>query len=85
MGLVPMLGELGPGAIVYQDGLAKLLGKHPVSVKRAVDRGELPHPIKLLGRFAWTAGVLVKFLERRQEEAAKEAERQARRLEDLRP
>lgn len=77
--LVPELGELGPGALVTEAGLARLLHRHPSAIKRAVQRGELPPPIRLLGAPAWTCGAVVRHLEARLEAAAKEAERLARR------
>jgi hypothetical protein len=85
LGIVPELGAYGPGAIITESGLAKLLKRHPVSIKRAVQRGELPPPVRLCGGPAWTVGTLVSFMEKRLEAAAKEAERQAHKVESLRP
>lgn len=84
-GIIALLGELGPGAILFEEGLARLFDRHPVSIKRAVERGELPPPVKLLGQPAWTAGALVRHIEGRLEEAAKEAERLAQRIAKLSP
>jgi hypothetical protein len=64
-----------------EQGLAVLFGRHESSVKRAVERGELPQPVRLFGQNAWTAGVLVKHLEARLEQAAREADQKA---EDMR-
>ena len=66
------LGELGAGAVVSVHALARMFGKHPESVRRAVRRGELPPPIRLFGHDQWTVGYLVGFLDRRQEEAETE-------------
>jgi hypothetical protein len=84
-GIVRELGELGSGAVITESGLAKLMRRHPVSIKRAVERGELPPPIRLLGGPAWTVGVIVRHLEARLEQAAKEAERIARKISQLSP
>jgi hypothetical protein len=82
-GVVRELGELGPSAIITEDGLARLFGRHISSVKRAVQRGELPPPTRLFGGNAWTVGVLIRHIETRLEDAAKEAARETRRLGNL--
>jgi hypothetical protein len=84
-GIVRELGDLGSGAIITEAGLARLLHRHPASIKRAVERGELPHPTRLLGGPVWTAGSIVRHLEARLAEAAKEAERMARRIAAVTP
>ena len=83
--IVSELGELGDGAIISESALAKLLKRHSVSIKRAVLRGELPQPIRLLGQPVWTVGSIVKYLEKRLEAAANEAELQRKKIEQLRP
>lgn len=55
-GVVPELGELGEGAVITEAGLARMLKRHQVTLKRAVQRGELPPPVRLLGGPVWTAG-----------------------------
>ena len=84
-GIIATLGELKPGAIITEQGAAHLFGRHMTSVKRAVERGELPPPCRLFGGNAWTAGALVRHIEGRLEEAAKEAERTARKIAVLSP
>lgn len=84
-GIVRELGELGPGAVIFEDGLASLLNRHPASIKRAVERGELPRPARLLGKPAWTAGAIIKHLETRQENAAKEQANLDRKIKKLQP
>lgn len=83
--IVAELGRLPEGAIISESALARLLSRHPVSIKRAVSRGELPQPIRLLGQSVWTVGVIVKFLEKRLEDAARDAERAQVRLGQLKP
>ena len=83
-GIVKELGELGPGAIITEEGLANLFERHKSSVKRAVKRGELPPPTKLFGGPVWTAGILIQYLEKRLNQAAKEAEKLARKKRQLR-
>ncbi|MBI2503263.1 MAG: hypothetical protein HYW07_08515 [Candidatus Latescibacteria bacterium] len=84
-GIIAALGELGPGAIITEGGMAHLFKRHPASIKRAVLRGELPPPTRLLGSSAWTVGAVVRHIEKRLETAAREAERMARKLARLSP
>ena len=59
------LGMLSDGTIVSESALARMFGKHPVSIKRAVERGELPPPTKLMGKPVWTAGSIRRHIEER--------------------
>lgn len=70
-------------SIVTEKGLADLLHKHVVSIKRAVRRGELPRPVKLFGQNCWTAQALRDHLAKRLEQARREAERTERRISSL--
>jgi len=84
-GIVAALGELGDGAVIFEDGLARLFERHPASIRRAVDRGELPRPVRLLGRPAWTAGTIRRHFEARLQAAEGEAEKTRERITRLRP
>ena len=84
-GIVAMLGELKPGSIVTEEGVANLFHRHASSVKRAVQRGELPPPTRIFGQQAWTAGAIVRHIEGRLEESARERKRMDLRLEKLSP
>jgi hypothetical protein len=84
-GVIAQLGELKPSAVITEEGIANLFHRHVTSVKRAVDRSELPPPMRLFGSNAWTAGVLVAHFEARQAEAAKESDRMASRIAHLSP
>jgi hypothetical protein len=65
-GVYPELGGLPPGTLVTEDGLAHLLGRAcRETIKRAVDRGELPRPVRLMGRNTWTAGAIVRHMDAR--------------------
>lgn len=85
LGVIALLGELQPGAILTEVGVARLFHRHVASVKRAVLRGELPPPCRLFGSNVWTAGALVQHIEQRLEAAAKEANRMAQKLARLSP
>ena len=79
-GVIAELGQLGSSAVITEEGVARLFGRHVASVKRAIQRGELPPPTRLFGRGTWTVGVLVGHIEKRLEQAAKEAKREASRI-----
>ncbi len=83
--IVAELGELGRGALVTETGLARMLNRHPASIKRAIDRDELPRPTRLMGKPCWTAGKIIEHLEARQETAAREAAEIDRKVQQLRP
>ena len=74
-GIVRELGELGPGAIVTLAGLARMLDCCETTIRRAVDREEIPPPTRLLGGQVWTAGAIVRHIEARLEREAREAAR----------
>lgn len=62
------IGKIPTGSIVYEDGLALMFGKNcRETIKRAVERGELPPPVKLMGRNCWTAGRIICYIEQRLE------------------
>ena len=70
--MIAFLGELGPGALITEEGMSNLFDRNPTSVKRAVERGELPPPCRLFGSNAWTARSVIDHIENRLAEAAKE-------------
>ena len=82
-GVMQELGKLPAGAIVSEAALAGMLRRHPCSIRRAVRRGELPPPVRLCGHPAWTAGHLVRYVENRLADAAREAEQEKRRISRL--
>lgn len=84
-GIIGAIGELEPGTIITEAGLAKLFGRHLTSVKRAVDRGELPEPVKLFGQRSWTVRVLIEHHETRLGKAQKIADKENRRIAELSP
>ncbi len=84
-GVCAKIGALPPGALVTEKGLATMMGKSAKSIRRAVARGELPPPVRLMGQLSWTAGAIVRHIEKRLEVAAREAERESLRIEGFRP
>lgn len=66
-GIISRLAELPAGALVTERGLCEIFGKCSASIKAAVDRGELPRPVKLMGKPTWTAGNIIAHHEHRLE------------------
>jgi len=83
-GIIQELGTLPPKSIINEEALARILQRHPATVKRAVARGELPPPIRFLGAPAWTVEVILRHLDKLLEVAAKEAEEKFRKFPELR-
>ena len=84
-GIIATFGELKPGAVITEEGVAFLFKRHVTSIKRAVQRGELPPPCRMFGGNVWTAGALVRHIEDRLQQAAKEMETLAEKVKRLSP
>jgi hypothetical protein len=69
------LGAAGDNTIISLNDLAQIFHRHPESIKRAIERGELPPPVKFLGVRAWTVKVIVQHIEARLAEAEQEREK----------
>jgi integrase len=82
LGIITVLGELKPAAIITEEGVARLFNRHVASVKRAVQRGELPPSTRLFGQNVWTVGTLIRHIESRLDLAAKDVEDILPRAED---
>jgi hypothetical protein len=83
LGIIAVLGELKPAAIITEEGVASLFNRHVASVKRAVQHRELPPPTRLCGQNVWTIGALIRHVERRLDRAAKDVERTAKNIATL--
>ncbi len=84
-GIIRTIGDLPPGALIRKDELARMFNRDPVSIDRAVGRGELPPPTRLLGRPVWMAGSIVRHLQSRLEAAARERREQEEKLVQMQP
>lgn len=84
-GVVTELGAIPSGSLVTEKGLAEMLGRSQDSIKGAVRRGELPAPVRMFGKPTWTAGAIVQHIERRLEEAARDAQRTIERISKYGP
>ena len=68
------IASLKPGTMITEAELAAIVGKCTASIKRAVERGELPPPVHFCGVPAWTVDALVRHLDANLEEAKRESE-----------
>ena len=80
MGIIRELGDLPAEAVVSEQALAKIFDRHRVSIKRAVERGELPPSIRLFGEPVWTVKALRDHLTNRLDAARKESEQLQKRI-----
>ena len=84
-GIIRELGDLPDGAVITEQGVAKIFDRHKMSVKRAVERGELPPSIKLFGEPVWTVKALLEHLTKRLDEARKESDQFQKKINELSP
>jgi hypothetical protein len=73
-GIIRELGDIPAGTVISEQGLAKIFDRHKVSIKRAVERGELPPSIRLFGEPIWTVRAIQEHLAKRLDQARKDAE-----------
>jgi len=79
-GIVTALAELPPNAHLDSEALGQILGRCRKSVQRAVRRGELPPPVKFMGKHVWLAKAILAHMEARQDAVVDQAERRTVRL-----
>jgi hypothetical protein len=84
-GIVTELGEMPGRSVIYEEGVAALFDRCETTVKRAVERGELPPPVRLFGSNAWTADALLAHIEARLERAALERKQIDAKIKTLSP
>ena len=80
MGIITELGDLPADAVISEQALAKMFDRHRVSIKRAVERGELPPSIRLFGEPVWTVKALREHLTKRLDAAKKESEQLQKKI-----
>jgi predicted DNA-binding transcriptional regulator AlpA len=81
--LIDALARLPEKTILDETKLASLLGVVGRTVRRMVQRGELPPPVLFGGRAVWFSGRVLAHLDAAFERVEKEAQRQAARLRAL--
>jgi hypothetical protein len=79
------LAVLPAQTLISETKLAQMAGRHITSVKRAIQRGELPPPVPLLGANVWTVAAILAHINARLEAERQTAAQTARRIQHLRP
>jgi hypothetical protein len=79
------LALLPPQTLISESKLAQMAGRHITSVKRAIQRGELPPPVPLFGINVWTAAAILEHISASLEAKRTAAAQTARRLQHFRP
>lgn len=74
--------QLDDSALITEVGLAMLLNKHPVSLRRALERGELPASTKLMGKPIWSVQAIRDHINKRLAQSAAEQDELARTIRD---
>ena len=83
LGVAKELGDLPADALISEEGLAKIFRRDRVSIKRAIQRGELPASIRLLGQPVWTVRALREHSNRRLDQAKRECEQLQRKISEV--
>jgi hypothetical protein len=80
IGIIRELGDLPAEAVISEQALAKIFDRHRVSIKRAVERRELPPSVRLFGEPIWTVKALREHLAKRLDAAKKESEQLQKKI-----
>lgn len=78
--VVSALAKMPQGTVLDERALASTLDVSPRTVRRMVDRCELPAGVKLGSRKIWLSDKVLAYFAERADKAAREAKRQAARL-----
>jgi predicted DNA-binding transcriptional regulator AlpA len=84
-GVISALVELKPDSVVTEESLTHIFGKHQTSIKRAIERGELPRPVRMFGKPTWTVRTILAHLEERMRYEAEASDESAEILAKYRP
>lgn len=76
--VVRTLADLPPRSLVTEAGLAEMFSVSDRTVRRMVERGQLPPPVKLADRNTWMVGLLLDYLEEQMLQAVSEGKRIAK-------
>lgn len=69
--------------LISEAELAQILGRDPKSIKRAVDRQELPPPNRLLGCNVWVVGTIRRHIEESIERASRDVAAASQKVTEL--
>lgn len=61
--IIAELSSLPPGTLITEAGLARIWGKCRDSIRSAVERGELPPSVRIMGKPTWTSGSIIRHIE----------------------
>ena len=84
-GVLTEIAALPEGAVITEQALARMLGKCRKTVKRMVERNELPPPVRMNGKPVWTAGAILKHIEERLQVAKRELQKERERISKYSP
>ena len=73
IGIMDELGKLSPAALLTVNGMARVFGKSPNTILRAVSEGRLPKPFRIFSEHCWRAGEVDAFLQKRMRDAQQSA------------
>lgn len=73
--VVRTLADLPPRSLITEAGLAEVFSVSGRTVRRMVNRGQLPPPVKLADRNTWMVGLLLDYLEEQMQQAVSEGKR----------
>ena len=82
-GVIAALARLPGATILDLNAVSRIFRRSPKSVHRAVACGHICPPVRLFGKASWTAGSILQHIQDRLERAAREAEKEARRLAQI--
>ena len=78
--IISALAELPADTLIAEKALANIFSCSTTTIKRAVDRGELPKPVRMFGKPSWTAGGILRHVNARLETAQKQHDDEMQRL-----
>ena len=67
------LAKLPADTMLPEEALMKMLNKSRKSIRRSVDRGELPAPVRVMGKRVWTVSSIVQHIQNRLKDKANES------------
>lgn len=81
--VIQQLGYYPPNTLISEQGLARLFHRHVSSVRRAVQRDDLPPPIRIFTEDYWTVQSLTQHFAERLDTAKQKAAKLRARVAQL--